>query len=101
MRILRQNKTSLINVLESFVHDPLLDLQLSRPGVVSQVCLITCEVLIRMPVAAEERSYRAKRVERTESCTRTGDAARRSKESAAHNRLQAEGYSIYTGRSAR
>lgn len=32
MRILRENKTSLINVLESFVHDPLLDLQLSRPG---------------------------------------------------------------------
>jgi phosphatidylinositol kinase/protein kinase (PI-3 family) len=36
MRILRQNKTSLINVLESFVHDPLLDLQLSRPGAVSR-----------------------------------------------------------------
>merc|ERR1711939_1059205 len=31
LRILRENKSSLISVLESFVHDPLLDLQLSRP----------------------------------------------------------------------
>lgn len=31
LRILRENKNSLISVLESFVHDPLLDLQLARP----------------------------------------------------------------------
>ena len=33
VRVLRESKNSLISVLESFVHDPLLDLQLSRPGV--------------------------------------------------------------------
>lgn len=32
LRILRENRNSLMSVLESFVHDPLLDLQLSKPG---------------------------------------------------------------------
>lgn len=32
MRVLQENKNSLVSVLESFVHDPLVDLQLSRPG---------------------------------------------------------------------
>lgn len=30
LRILRENRNSLLSVLESFVHDPLLDLQLNR-----------------------------------------------------------------------
>ena len=39
LRILRENKNSLISVLESFVHDPLLDLQLARPGHVSRILM--------------------------------------------------------------
>jgi serine/threonine-protein kinase ATR len=32
LRILRENKNSLLSVLESFIHDPLLELHLVRPG---------------------------------------------------------------------
>jgi len=42
LRILRENRNSLISVLESFVHDPLLDLQLTRGGKV-EVSTSKCE----------------------------------------------------------
>lgn len=46
LRILRENRNSLISVLESFVHDPLLDLQLTRPKAVEVRTIALCQSAI-------------------------------------------------------